>query len=75
MLVWESDVVTDDVSVRRGKWFLRQSESVDDLALLNCLKQVRHSTKSLNKEEGFFFHCFFFLYIYIYYFILLISCG
>lgn len=54
MLVWESDVVTDDVSVRRGKWFLRQSESVDDLAHLNCLKQVRHSTESLNKEEGFF---------------------
>ena len=55
MLGWESDVVTDDVSVRRGKWCLRQSESVDDLVHLNCLKQVRHGTKSLSKVEGFFF--------------------
>lgn len=36
-----SDVVTDDVCVSRGRWCLRRNENVDDLALSDCLKQVR----------------------------------
>lgn len=46
-------MVTDDVSVSRGMWCLRQNESVDDLAHSDCLKQVRHGSESRDEKRGF----------------------
>lgn len=46
--------MTINISVSRGKWYLRQSRSVEDLAPSDGLRRVRLGSKSLIKKDYFF---------------------